>query len=120
MADARQSADDEGLNAVATTTLSESWEATRLIGILRERLPELQERYGVDYLGVFGSYVRNEQRPDSDLDVLVGFDEKPGLLRYIELQNLLTDLLKMRVDPTNMHTLKPGVAENILREVVSI
>ena len=38
---------------------------------LREMLPELRERYGVSYLGIFGSYVRGEERLDSDLDVLV-------------------------------------------------
>ena len=41
--------------------------------ILREHLPELRERYGVESLGLFGSYVRGEENEGSDLDVLVEF-----------------------------------------------
>jgi predicted nucleotidyltransferase len=54
-----------------------------LLEILRQRLPELTERYRVKSLGVFGSYLRQEQRPDSDLDLLVTFDEPPSLLTFI-------------------------------------
>ena len=43
------------------------------IEMLRQQLPSLAERYHVESLGVFGSYVRREQRPDSDLDLLVTF-----------------------------------------------
>ena len=53
--------------------------------ILRQHMPELRDKYSVNYLGVFGSYIRGEQTEDSDLDVLVQFDKKPGLLKYIEL-----------------------------------
>jgi len=44
---------------------------------LRALLPDLRARYGVRWLGVFGAYVRREQGPDSDLDLLVAFDERP-------------------------------------------
>jgi Nucleotidyltransferase domain len=43
----------------------------------RAMLPELRARYGVSYLGVFGSWTRGEQTPDSDLDLLVDFDRVP-------------------------------------------
>ncbi|HLC21931.1 MAG TPA: nucleotidyltransferase domain-containing protein, partial [Candidatus Methylomirabilis sp.] len=42
----------------------------RFIKILRQRLPELKERYNVTSMGLFGSYVRNQQTPRSDLDIL--------------------------------------------------
>jgi predicted nucleotidyltransferase len=58
---------------------------------LTAMLPELRDRYGVITLGVFGSYGRGEQTPDSDLDLLVEFDPavRFGLLTYCELENLL-------------------------------
>lgn len=60
---------------------------------LRVHLPELRERYGVRTLGVFGSYVRGEQRPRSDLDLLVEFDERPlTLIQVIGLEQYLSDL----------------------------
>ena len=65
---------------------------------LQEQLPVLSERYQVRSLAIFGSYVRQEQRPDSDLDLLVTFDETPSLLRFISLENYLTDLLGVKVD----------------------
>ena len=46
--------------------------------ILRDELPQLRERYGVEWLGLFGSYVRREAGPESDLDVLVRFHQTPG------------------------------------------
>ncbi|PYQ54693.1 MAG: DNA polymerase III subunit beta, partial [Acidobacteria bacterium] len=70
----------------------------RYLALLHELLPELAEKYHVRSLEVFGSYVRDEQTPESDLDVLVTFDEAPGLLGYISLENHLSDLLGVKVD----------------------
>jgi uncharacterized protein len=88
--------------------------------LLRQHLPELRERYSVSYLGVFGSYVRGEQTKDSDLDVLVQFDKKPGLLKYIELENYLSDLLGVKVDLVMKSALKPNIGKRILNEVVAL
>ena len=88
--------------------------------ILRQQLPLLAERYGVASLGLFGSYVRREARPDSDLDVLVRFHTTPGLLRYIELENYLSDLLGVRVDLVMAEALKPYIGRRILEEVVPV
>jgi predicted nucleotidyltransferase len=57
-------------------------DADYFIRILKQHLPEIREKYSVSYLGVFGSYVRGEQTRDSDLDVLVEFNEKPGLFEF--------------------------------------
>ena len=45
--------------------------------MLRQQRPLLVERYGVESLEVFGSYVRGEQKTDSNLDILVTFHEAP-------------------------------------------
>lgn len=68
---------------------------------LHQQLPLLAEQYRVKSLGVFGSYVRQEQSPDSDLDLLVTFDELPSLLKFIELENYLSDILGIKVDLCN-------------------
>jgi predicted nucleotidyltransferase len=87
---------------------------------LREQLPMLADRYAVASLGLFGSHVRGTQRPDSDLDVLVSFREAPGLLRFVELENYLGDVLGVKVDLVMRESLKPHIGINILREVVPI
>ena len=89
----------------------------RLREILRQHLPLLEERYGVGSLGLFGSYVRREAGPASDLDVLVRFHRTPGLIRFVELENYLSDLLGIPVDLVMADALKPNVARRVLAEV---
>jgi len=86
---------------------------------LRAMLPELREKYGVAELGLFGSRVRGDHRPDSDLDVLVDFlpDRIPGLIRFCGLENAISDRLGVRVDLVPKNSLKPYIGRHILREV---
>ncbi len=84
---------------------------------LRRERPSPRERYRVRSLGVFGSYVRGEQRPGSGLDVLVDFDEVPSLLTFANLQYYLPDLLGAPVDLVMREALKPRIGERILEEV---
>ncbi|MFW5987716.1 MAG: nucleotidyltransferase family protein [Methanohalophilus sp.] len=63
---------------------------------LHKMLPELKTKYKVASLAVFGSYVRGEQMKSSDLDVLVEFSETPGLLKFVELENYLSDTLGLK------------------------
>ena len=78
----------------------------------------LQERYKVKELGIFGSYVRQEQTETSDLDVLVEFSEIPSLLKFINLENYLSDNLGVKVDLVHKSGLKPRLGERILAEVI--
>jgi predicted nucleotidyltransferase len=78
----------------------------------------LQERYGVKELGIFGSYVRREQTEASDVDVLVEFSETPSLLKFINLENYLSDNLGVKVDLVHKSGLKPRIGDRILAEVV--
>jgi len=80
--------------------------------------PLLQERYNVRELGVFGSYVRQEQTEASDVDVLVEFSETPSLLKFVNLENYLSDNLGVKVDLVHKSGLKPCIGERILAEVV--
>lgn len=78
----------------------------------------LKERYKVRELGVFGSYVRQEQTEASDVDVLVEFSETPSLLKFVNLENYLSDNLGVKVDLVHKSGLKPRIGERILAEVV--
>jgi len=88
--------------------------------LLREMLPFLAARYHVGSRGLFRSYLHGTQRPDSDLDVLVTFDEVPSLLRLIALENYLSDQLGVKVDLVPREALKPRIGERVLREVVPV
>jgi predicted nucleotidyltransferase len=95
-------------------------ELVRAKRILRKHLPELRERYSVRSLGVFGSYVRGEQRKRSDLDVLVEFDHAPTLLEFVHLKRHLSELVGLPVDLVLRKTLKPNIGRYILAEVVPV
>lgn len=91
----------------------------RLLRILRAHLPELAPRYHIKSLGVFGSYVRHDQTPKSDLDLLVEFDDDNHLtlLGYVHLENELSDLLGVKVDLVEKKAVKPRILENIAKVV---
>lgn len=78
----------------------------------------LHEHYKVRELGIFGSYVRKEQTEASDVDLLVEFSETPSLLKFVNLENYLSDNLGVKVDLVHKSGLKPRLGERILKEVV--
>jgi len=91
-----------------------------ILAILREHLPELRRDYHVSYLGLFGSYVRGEQRKRSDVDLLVEYSQCPDLIRYIQLENYLAKLIGRKVNLVMKSALKPTIGIFILREVQNI
>ncbi len=92
----------------------------RILEILHEQIPLLAERYGVEKLEVFGSYVHSEQKKDSDLDILVTFRKAPSLLTFIAIENYLSDLLGIQVDLVMKDSLKPKIGQHILREAIPV
>ena len=88
--------------------------------ILRERRDELSRDYGVSEIGVFGSFVRGEAGPDSDIDILVEFDRPIGFFRYLDLEELLGEWLGSKVDLVTRPALKPHIGRHILEEVVML
>lgn len=84
--------------------------------ILHQQIPLLKEQYSVATLEVFGSYVRHEEKKDSDLDILVTFTKAPSLLKFIRLENNLSDLLGVKVDLVLKDSLKPAIGKRILQE----
>ncbi len=95
---------------------------TEIKEILLKQKPYLAEKYGVVEVGVFGSYVRGEQRPDSDLDVLIELTDPPriSLLGLVNLENYLSDLLGIKVDVALKKNLKRRIGQHILQEVVPL
>lgn len=86
--------------------------------ILIAHKEELREKYKVKEIGIFGSFVREEQRRGSDVDILVEFEEPPSLFEFMDLEEYLSKLLGLRVDLVTKDALKPRIGERILKEVV--
>ncbi len=93
----------------------------QVFDLLRQQLPALRARYGVRSLGVFGSYVRGEQKKRSDVDVLVEFGEHDiSLLEFVGLEQELSGLLGIKVDLVEKGGLKPEIGKRILQEVIPV
>jgi predicted nucleotidyltransferase len=90
--------------------------------ILEAQKPYLLAKYGVEVIGVFGSYVRNEQRPDSDVDILIELERPPriSLIGLVELEDYLSETLGVRVDIALKENLRKRIGKRILDEVVAV
>ncbi len=88
--------------------------------IINEHKPILEERFKVNSIGIFGSYVRKSQKEKSDIDVLVGFYETIDLFDFVELEDFLREILSVKVDVVMKETLKPRIKDRILKEAVYI
>ncbi len=86
--------------------------------ILRQQKDFLRKKYKIKEIGIFGSYVRGEQRYTSDVDILVEFEEVPSLLKFVKLENYLSEVLGVKVDLVEKKALKPRIGKHILQEVV--
>ena len=86
--------------------------------ILNSHKDELRERYKVKEIGIFGSFVRGEQKESSDLDILVEYETVPGLLKFLELEIYLEELLGTKVDLVRIQAIRPRLKDVILKEVV--
>ena len=82
--------------------------------------PQLEETYPIDELGVFGSYARDEHHPESDLDVLVTFEQPVTLFELVRLERELTDELGVDVDLVTRDSLKPRIAARVTEDVVYV
>jgi predicted nucleotidyltransferase len=88
--------------------------------ILQTHMEELNRIYGVSEIGIFGSFVKNQQNEASDLDILVEFNKAIDLFTFVNLKNYLSDLLQVNVDLVMKKALKPKIGQRILQEVVDI
>ena len=89
----------------------------QILKILREKKPDLQKRYPISELGVFGSYVRGDFTEKSDIDILVDFNDRIGI-GFIKLAHELEDSFNVRVDVVSRRGIKekylPFVEKNLV------
>ena len=89
---------------------------------LLQHKAELKKKFKVKTIGVFGSYVRGEEKRGSDVDILVEFDEDAeiGFFKFLDLEEFLSRKLGVKVDLVTKDALKPHIGKCILQEVVMV
>ena len=90
-----------------------------LKSILGEHKEELLQKYKVREIGIFGSYVRGEQKRTSDLDILVEFEQPIGL-EFVELAEFLEHILGVKIDLVSKGAIKPNRWKYIEEELVHV
>ncbi len=81
---------------------------------------EILKKYRVKSVSLFGSYVRNEQKEESDVDFLVDFEEGATLFDFVELQDSLSELLAKKVSIVSKRGLSKYIGPYILKEAEPI
>jgi predicted nucleotidyltransferase len=87
---------------------------------LKENKDLLDQKFNVREIGIFGSFVRGEQKETSDLDILVEFKARVSLFEIVRLERFLSELLGEKVDLVLKKSLKPRIGKHILKEVVYV
>ena len=85
--------------------------------VIQKNKKELKEKYGLIEIGIFGSYVRGEQDENSDIDILVEVERPMGFVKFIKLENRLSQILGIKVELVTKKALKPYIGRRILQEV---
>ena len=82
--------------------------------------PLLKQKYNVKRLGIFGSFVRDQQKKGSDIDMLVEFTSPIGFFDFIRLENFLAETLNQKVDLVTKKALKPAIKAEVLKETLYV
>jgi len=93
---------------------------SQALDLLTRNKPVLAKRFGVTQLALFGSTARNAARPDSDIDILVGFDGPATSDRYFGVQFFLEDLFGRTVDLVTDKALRSKLRAYIEAEAVHV
>ncbi len=99
------------------TTVIDNRLALMLVELIRSHMESLKKEYNVASLALFGSYVRGEQTPESDVDILVEFSAPVGFFKFLDLEERLSSILGREVDLVSKNGLKPMIRESVLNSL---
>ena len=120
LADAFETDDPRPATAAGGPPSARPLTRDRALALLREHTPEMERRFGVRPVALFGSVARDEARPDSDVDVLVEYLRPPGLHEFMGAIEYLEAVFGTRVDLGTHGALKPRVAAYVDRDLVRV
>ncbi len=88
----------------------------------KDRLLEFCQRHHIRRMAVFGSALREDFRPDSDIDILVEFEpgKSPGLIGFTRMERELSELIGRKVDLNTPGCLSPYFRDEVLREAENL
>ena len=91
-----------------------------IIDSIKSLKEDIRKKYTAEVVGIFGSFVRGEEKETSDIDVLVEFDEDADLFDFVGLSIFLEERLGRKVDVVPRDTVRAELKEIILKEAVPV
>jgi hypothetical protein len=85
-----------------------------------KKIAQVLKNQGARKIAVFGSYVRGEERPGSDIDIIVEFSERKSLLDIVGIEQELSDVLGVKVDLLTEKSISPYLIDRIKKEMMVI
>ncbi|MBL7117210.1 MAG: nucleotidyltransferase family protein [Candidatus Syntrophoarchaeum sp.] len=82
-----------------------------------EKIARILKNQGARKIAVFGSYVRGEERPESDIDIIVEFSERKSLLELVRIERQLSEVLGIKVDLLTEKSISPYLIDAIRKEM---
>lgn len=92
-----------------------------IVAYLKKNKTYLHDRFGIISIGVFGSFVRGEQTPYSDIDMVVEMEKnKKNIHSFLQLKRFIEKEIERRVDIGFEHSLKPAIREKVKEQIVYV
>lgn len=82
-----------------------------------EKIIELLKKQGARKIAIFGSYVKGEEKPESDIDVIVEFSDRKSLLELVRTERELSETLGIKVDLLTEKSISPYLIDTIMKEM---
>lgn len=87
------------------------------INDIKKVVTKILQKYGIRKAFLFGSYVRDEQKPSSDIDIIVEFRDRKSLLDIVGIERELTEVLGVKVDLLTEKFISPYMIDSIRKEM---
>ncbi|MGE4509842.1 MAG: nucleotidyltransferase family protein [Sulfurimonadaceae bacterium] len=93
-----------------------------IITFLKRQQPYFYENFGVKFVGLFGSFARDEQKVQSDIDILYDVEKnrKLSIFKYLELAKKLEDSFHTKIDLVRVDTLKPQIKKYVDKDIIYV
>ena len=85
--------------------------------IILEKIAQALKERGATKVAIFGSYARREERPESDIDVIVEFSERKSLLEMVKIERELSETLGIKVDLLTEKSISPYLIDIVKQQM---
>ncbi|NIV11004.1 MAG: nucleotidyltransferase [Aliifodinibius sp.] len=92
----------------------------QILEILHNLKEDVSANYKAEIKGIFGSYAREEQNQNSDIDILVEFHKGATLLDLVRLGYFLEDRLQIKVDVVSQRSVRKEIEDDIYKDLVYV